>query len=356
MGFVNGTTYRFTNKYYSGHALNVYGTNAASTGRNVCLYTDTPSDIMQKWVVRTSGSGYRMHSLVNNSFVLDCSDGSLSNSYKNNAHLCATSQTSLTDSQVEFEKVSDNLYRIYLPGKNLYLTATNTNLVNNLPASSISTATALTGGTGGQSNVYWAAYSSSTKQQWTVTPSVDGGTPITRNYATYPVKNMKITQGYNDGNHADYADYPFDEACEDTGRSWMYCPCDKMKVRRNYTSGVNTVWMESTEPAVMPCGTDYLTFLVMHVGDDDMANLPVGKTFNRGEPMFREGADGADANHFHISCGRGTITGNGWAEGTNNSWHITTSGDPIKAEQAFYRDPNFTTVIQNKGINLPLLP
>lgn len=175
MGFVNGTTYRFTNKYYSGHALNVYGTNAASTGRNVCLYTDTPSDIMQKWVVRTSGSGYRMHSLVNNSFVLDCSDGSLSNSYKNNAHLCATSQTSLTDSQVEFKKVSDNLYRIYLPGKNLYLTATNTTLVNGLPASSISTATALTGGTGGQSNVYWAASSTSTKQQWTVSPSVDGG-------------------------------------------------------------------------------------------------------------------------------------------------------------------------------------
>ncbi len=175
MGFTNGATYRFINKYYTGHALNVYGTNAASTGRNVCLYTNTPSDIMQKWVVKTSGSGFRMHSAVNSTYVLDCSDGSLSASYANNAHLCATSQTSTTDSQVQFVYVSDNVYKIYLPGKNLYLTATNTTLVSGLPASSISTATALTGGTGGQSNVYWAASSTSTKQQWTVSPNVDGG-------------------------------------------------------------------------------------------------------------------------------------------------------------------------------------
>lgn len=176
MGFVNGKTYRFINKYYSSHALNVFGTNAASTGRNVCLFKDDDTDIMQDWVVKTSGSGYRMHSAVNQSFVLDCSDGSMSSSYKNNAHLCATSQTSTKDSQVEFKKVGDNVYKIYLPGKGLYLTATNTKLVNNLPASSIGNADALTGGTGGQSNVYWASNSTSIKQQWIVSPEVDGGT------------------------------------------------------------------------------------------------------------------------------------------------------------------------------------
>lgn len=176
MGFSNGTTYRFTNKAYPSFALNVYGDNAASTGRNVCLYSSNTTDIMQKWVVRTSGNGFRMHSAVNNSYVLDCSDGSLASSYAKNAHLCATSQTSTTDSQVTFQRVTDNVYKIYLPGKKLYLTATNTNRnASNLPASSIKSATALTGGTGGESNVYWASSSSSTKQQWTVSPSVDGG-------------------------------------------------------------------------------------------------------------------------------------------------------------------------------------
>ena len=201
MGFVNGKTYRFINKYYSSHALNVFGTNAASTGRNVCLFKDDDTDIMQDWVVKTSGSGYRMHSAVNQSFVLDCSDGSMSSSYKNNAHLCATSQTSTKDSQVEFKKVSDNVYKIYLPGKGLYLTATNTKLVNNLPASSIGNADALAGGTGGLSNVYWASNSTSTKQQWIVSPEVDdsgsSGEDLPEQNLAVPINNCVIQCGYH---------------------------------------------------------------------------------------------------------------------------------------------------------------
>lgn len=201
MGFVNGKTYRFINKYYSSHALNVFGTNAASTGRNVCLFKDDDTDIMQDWVVKTSGSGYRMHSAVNQSFVLDCSDGSMSSSYKNNAHLCATSQTSTKDSQVEFKKVGDNVYKIYLPGKGLYLTATNTKLVNNLPASSIGNADALTGGTGGQSNVYWASNSTSIKQQWIVSPEVDdsgsSGEDLPEQNLAVPINNCVIQCGYH---------------------------------------------------------------------------------------------------------------------------------------------------------------
>lgn len=182
MGFTSGRTYRFVNKYFSDYALNVYGTNAASTGRNVCLYEDTPSDIMQKWVVKTtSGNYFRMHSAVNNNFVLDCSDGSLSNSYQYNAHLCSMTQTTLDDCQVEFIPAtsgSKNIYKIRLVKSKLCLTATNTTLVNGLPASSISSSTALSGGSGGHSNVYWAkeatSGSTSTKQQWIVSPKVDG--------------------------------------------------------------------------------------------------------------------------------------------------------------------------------------
>ena len=210
MSFVNGKTYRFINKYYSSHALNVFGTNAASTGRNVCLFKDDDTDIMQDWVVKTSGSGYRMHSAVNQSFVLDCSDGSMSSSYKNNAHLCATSQTSTKDSQVEFKKVGDNVYKIYLPGKGLYLTATNTNTP---VASSIGNADALAGGTGGQSNVYWASNSTSTKQQWIVSPEVDGGTtpdpePGKGQKLIYPFQKQYYTVGYkNDAPAYDVFEY-----------------------------------------------------------------------------------------------------------------------------------------------------
>lgn len=181
MGFVNGRTYRFVSNAFRGYALNVYGTNAASTGRNVCLFTNDTADIMQKWVVRSSGSGrFRMHSSVNNNFVLDCSDGALDTSYKNNAHLCSTVETNLKDSEVVFEPTgTDNVYRICLVGHNLYLTATNTKVVNNVPASAIRTSTALTGGTGGESNVYWASKAPSSsvmgsKQEWIVSPKVDG--------------------------------------------------------------------------------------------------------------------------------------------------------------------------------------
>ena len=201
MNFINGNTYRIKNQYYPNHALNVYGTNAASTGRNVCLYDDNPSDKMQRWVLKTCGDGFQLCSAVNNSYVLDCSDGSLTNSYKNNAHLCASSSTSATDSKVKFIEVSDDLYKIYLPGKNLYLTATNINRLNGLPASTIKTATALTGGTGGQSNVYWAAAATSDlaiqKQCWTIekysgSSSGGDGDTYTINGKTIPLSEWPV--------------------------------------------------------------------------------------------------------------------------------------------------------------------
>lgn len=201
MNFINGNIYRIKNQYYPNHALNVYGTNAASTGRNVCLYDNTPSDIMQRWVLKTYGDGFQLCSAVNSDYVLDCSDGSLTNSYKNNAHLCKFSPKSAADNTVEFIEVSDDLYKIYLPGKNLYLTATNINRLNGLPASTIKTATALTGGTGGQSNVYWAAAATSDlaiqKQCWTIekysgSSSGGSGDTYTINGKTIPLSEWPV--------------------------------------------------------------------------------------------------------------------------------------------------------------------
>ena len=178
MAFENGKTYRFVNRCYAGFALNVFGTKAASTGRNVCLYANDPTDIMQDWVVQERNGGYRLHSAVNQSYVLDCSDGSLKKSYKNNAHLCITGQTSDTDSRVIFEGKGNKIYKIYLPVKNLYLTATNSkvNKSTGYPASTIENESALIGGAGGESNVYWAPGNTRAVQEWIVSPDVDGGT------------------------------------------------------------------------------------------------------------------------------------------------------------------------------------
>lgn len=218
MAFKNGKTYRFINRCYAGFALNVFGTSAASTGRNVCLYANDPTDIMQDWVVKERNGGYRLHSAVNQSYVLDCSDGSMKKSYKNNAHLCITSQTTDIDSKVLFERKDNNIYKIYLPGKNLYLTATNSkvNASTGYPASSIENETALTGGTGGESNVYWAKENTNATQEWIVSPDVDGGTippdpeppvdpePGTAQYLALPINNCTITAMYKEDSSPAY--------------------------------------------------------------------------------------------------------------------------------------------------------
>ena len=175
MQFIHGHTYRFFSVAYPSLALNVYGTNAASTGRNVCLYNkDTdPDDPMQKWKFQEdAGVGKRLHSFVNGNYVLDRSSG-ITNSYANNAHLCATSQTSATDSELYFLPVSieDNTYRIRLDSAAnglLYLTAANNK--SGTPASSISTESQLTSAI---KNVYWATAepvgtTGYDKQCWTV--------------------------------------------------------------------------------------------------------------------------------------------------------------------------------------------
>jgi len=177
-----------------GKALNVYGTNAASTGRNVCLYTDTPSDTMQKWKYsEDSGIGARLHSTVNNNYVLDRSDGSVSGSANNNAHLCAVGSTSARDSALTFVNVSGNTYRIRLANRInntwLFLTAANG---NSSPASSI-TASNISSANG---NVYWAEEAITgtvgyNKQCWTV-EEVGGSSGGGEGGGDYTINGVKL--------------------------------------------------------------------------------------------------------------------------------------------------------------------
>ena len=190
---------------------------------------------------------------------------------------------------------------------------------------------------------------------------------MSKNYLTYPVKDMKITQSYkgsysHSGNYnGKPCDYPIDEACSGSGREYMYCPCDSMVVKRIYGvggKGTNTIWLESTDKVVMPCGTDYVTIMVIHPMDDDLSKLKVGQVFKRGEKMFREGTDGnASGNHFHVSVGKGKYR-NGWVQNSKGKWVLDTVGGAITPEQAFYVDEDFTNVIKSADLpfeNLPFL-
>lgn len=187
-----------------------------------------------------------------------------------------------------------------------------------------------------------------------------------KNYLTYPCKVMNITQGYSGSySHANHVngspvDYPIDEACSDSGRDYFCCPCDAVQVAHIYgvgTGGTNTIWLESAEKVITPSGEDYVTILITHPNDDDLKKLSVGQKFTRGQQMFREGTDGnATGNHLHIAVGFGRFTGAGWVKNTAGAWVHKSTGAQIKPENAFFIDPDFTTVKSSKGLSFAEIP
>lgn len=189
---------------------------------------------------------------------------------------------------------------------------------------------------------------------------------MNKNYLTYPCKVMRITQNYN-GKTSHYPhtvgspkDYPVDEGGKDTGKDTIYCPCDKMKVRRVFgvgAGGTNTIWLESTEKVDFADGTsDFFTMLITHPDDADLRYIGIGKIFLRGQAITKEGSDAATANHLHISGGKGKYKGSGWVKNTKGKWVLTTTNGACKPEQLFYIDPDFTRVMSKGGIAFKTLP
>lgn len=187
-----------------------------------------------------------------------------------------------------------------------------------------------------------------------------------KNYLIYPFKTMRITQNYM-GKTSHYPhtigtpkDYPLDEGCTDTGRDWMYCPCDEVVVKRIYgvgNRGVNTIWLESTSKVIFADGTaDYMTMLATHPNDDDLRKIHEGQRFKRKEPICREGTDGANGNHIHLSVGKGKIKGNGWEKNVKGKYVLTTTGGAVKPENAWWIDQYFTKVVSSGGLAFRKLP
>lgn len=186
-----------------------------------------------------------------------------------------------------------------------------------------------------------------------------------KNYLTYPTKKMYISQSYNGSySHKKYIDgtpkdYPIDESCGGSGRDYFYCPCDEMIVKKIYgvgTNGTNTIWLESTSEVVLANNkTSFVTIMVLHPNDDTLKNIKVGDKFKRGQAMFLEGTDGnATGNHFHISVSASKYISGGWQENNKGAWVI--KGNPIKPEDAFFVDENFTEIFNSRSLNFKKLP
>lgn len=181
------------------------------------------------------------------------------------------------------------------------------------------------------------------------------------NYLTYPLKIMNITQGYDDNythkkhSEGNLKDYPIDDACGSGSNSYFYCPCNELIVKKVYGVGLrasNTIWLESTTPVITPTFTDYITIMVVHPEDKDLRNVYKGKIYKRGEVIFPKGADGfATGPHFHITLGRGKMSGSGWTKNNLGLWILKTTEYNIKPEQGMFIDPNFTTIKNNRNIN-----
>ena len=187
------------------------------------------------------------------------------------------------------------------------------------------------------------------------------------NYLTYPCKVMRITQRYDGGtSHRAHMtgkphDYSLDDGCTDGGRDWIYCGCDALKVVRitgtKNSKKTNTIWLTSTTPCDLANGMrSVVTQQFIHPNDDDLLKIKVGQIFKRGDKICREGNDGATGNHLHLAVGLGTITNDGWVQNTNGSWVLTTTGGPIKPEDAFFVDPDFTTIRNAAGLKFKKLP
>lgn len=187
-----------------------------------------------------------------------------------------------------------------------------------------------------------------------------------KNYLTYPLKKMRITQSYTGtASHKPHCtgtpkDYPIDDGGADSGRDYMYCPCDEMVVRRIYgvgSGGTNTLWLQSTDIVYFADGTkDFFTMLITHPNDSDLKKISVGQRFKRGEPVCREGKDGASANHFHFSCGKGIFKDGGWCKNSKGKWVLCVSTRAEKPEKLFFIDKSFTKILNSKGLWFEPLP
>lgn len=187
-------------------------------------------------------------------------------------------------------------------------------------------------------------------------------------YAIYPFEHMNITQRYDQGNHiahwknsVNYSDKPWDEACQDSGRSY-FAPKNDFIIEEvlgidtsNTKAYTNTVRLISANKLTMPCGrTDYLKMSLTHMNEDNLRQVQEGQLLKAGSKVLLEGTDGqATGNHFHVTTNVGNYFG--CLKNSNNSWCYTYEKS-LLPEEAFYLDSSYTKIVSSNGINFQNLP
>lgn len=184
-------------------------------------------------------------------------------------------------------------------------------------------------------------------------------------YSKYFANKMRISQGYNEGNHKRHTtsaqkDYPVDETYGAAGSGGYFIAPFDCKIVRKYDAVSNYLWITSTDKVRTPSGDKIVSILIAHISASEFNALKVGDVFKQGEKVVSEAVDAnSTGHHNHVCAGFGELSGTGWAKqivGGNEFWVLTTKEGTQKPEDVFYIDKSVTEIIDNAGINFKEMP
>lgn len=184
-------------------------------------------------------------------------------------------------------------------------------------------------------------------------------------YSKYFANKMRISQGYNEGNHKRHTtsiqkDYPVDETYGAAGSGGYFIAPFDCKIVRKYDAVSNYIWITSTDKVRTPSGDKIVSILIAHISASEFNALKVGDTFKQGQKVVSEAVDAnSTGHHNHVCAGFGELSGTGWAKqevGGNEFWVLTTKEGTQKPEDVFYVDKSVTEIVDNAGINFEEMP
>ena len=184
-------------------------------------------------------------------------------------------------------------------------------------------------------------------------------------YAKYFANKMRISQGYNEGNHKRHTtcaqkDYPVDETYGAAGSGGYFIAPFDCKIVRKYDAVSNYIWLTSTDKVKTPSGDKIVSILIAHISASEFNALKVGDAFKQGQKVVSEAVDAnSTGHHNHVCAGFGDLSGTGWAKqevGGNEFWVLTTKEGTQKPEDVFYVDKFVTEIVDNAGINFKEMP
>lgn len=166
-----------------------------------------------------------------------------------------------------------------------------------------------------------------------------------RQYCLFPMKFIRITQRYIDGQHN-----ALDIAGEDTGIDYWYAPCDlKVLAINPPNTNSNCVILGTLETVMCGDGKErILTFALSHMNISPVEfGLYVGKVIRQWERCYMEGTKGtATGNHIHMEVAEGWQYGKKYQKG---QWLLTNAIDPAGI---FVRKKGLHTVLNLNGYTM----